>query len=135
MSSVTDDRFVWSRAFLGVLSVGFLVVAAFFVLIDMAAIDPEDHLPRVVIAAPAVLAAAGILLAGLGGRVAWIVSAVYGLMVSGAVVVLLARHPGSWQSYPLLAALLTAAAMVGAAAVIVAFRQRPGSREPSEMSA
>lgn len=129
MSSVTDDRFLWSRAFLGLLSVGFLAVAALLTLADMAALDPEDHLPWVQIAVPAmaVMASVGVLLAGLGGRAAWILSAVYGLIVSGAVVVLLARHPETWQSSPLLAALMSAAAMVGAAAVIVAFWLRRAS--------
>jgi hypothetical protein len=131
VSSVTDDRFLWSRVFLAVLSVGFVVATARLVLIDMLAFEPEDHLPTAVIATPAVIALVGIVLVGLGGQAARIAAALYGLAVSGGVAVMLLRHPGVWGSDPLVAVLLGGAAVVGMAAMVVAVRDVPRGQQAS----
>ncbi len=131
MSSITDDRFLWSRVFLAVLSVGFVVVTALFVLIDMLAFEPEDHVPTPLIATPGVIALVGVVLVGFGGQAAKIAALLYGLAVSGGVVVVFLRRPGVWGGDPLVAVLLVAAAVVGIAAMVVALREVPRAPEAS----
>jgi peptidoglycan/LPS O-acetylase OafA/YrhL len=135
VSSVTDDRFLWSRVSLAVLSVGFVVVTARLVLIDMLAFEPEDHLPTAVIATPAVIALVGIALAGFGGQPARIAAVLYGLVVSGGVAVTFLRHPGMSGSSPLVGVLLMVAGVAGIAAMVVALQEAPRAPEASGTAA
>lgn len=133
MSSVTDDRFLWPRVFLAVLSVGFVVVTAYLVFLDLPALDPEEHLPTMLIATPAAISVVGLGLAALGGQASRIVAALYGLVVSGGVAILLWRNPWVWRSAPLMAVLLVGAAAFGLAAMVIAARTAPRDRGTSEM--
>ena len=126
MESVTDDRYLWSRVLLGLMALGFALLAGLGLLGSMMAMGPENEIPREWILAPALVALIGMVLAGLGGLPAGIASGVLGLVtLAGGSMFLAQRPPQDWLQSRFdvgLAAMLGAAIALGLAAVIVAIR-------------
>lgn len=132
MPTVTDDRYLWPRVLLAVLSVGFLVVAADIVLSGLFA-DPSVRPSIAVLALVGLAALGGLVLATLGGVVAWAASGLYGVLVAGGVIVVLCRHADVWLSEPLIGAILLAAVGVGVTGVVIALRTAPAGREREDL--
>jgi|CXWJ01.1.fsa_nt_gi hypothetical protein len=118
MSSVSDDRYLWSRVLLAALSVVFLGVAGLLAL-GSPGIDPEDRSPTTLIAVLAVLALAGMTLAAFGGPAARIACGGYGLLVTAGA--LLIAEPKF--------------VILGGLAVVVAVRPRRQRSAPGPESA
>ena len=129
MSSVTDDRFLWSRVLLGVLSVGSVVVSVLLVTIDLVMIERGFRIPAGVSATPAVMAVVGIVLAGVGGPASRIAAGLYGLVAGAGAAIVAVLHPGL-AGRPLVAAVLLGVTAIGSAAIIVAFREGGLRRVP-----
>lgn len=124
MSSVTDDRFLWSRVLLGVLSVGSVMASVLpFVTIDLVMIERGFRIPAAVSATPAVMAVVGIVLAGVGGPASRITAGLYGLVAGAGAAIAAALHPGRLAGRPLVAAALLGVTAIGSAAMIVALRE------------
>lgn len=137
-----DDRYVWSRVVLGVMSLGFALVAGVAVLGSMVAMDPEDEIPQEWILVPAAAAFVGIALAALGGLLARIASGFFGLLtVVGGSWFLLQRPLQDWLQSRFdvgVAAILWAAIALGASALVLAigvrWKREVGSEVPSRQS-
>jgi hypothetical protein len=130
---VTDDRYLWPRTTLALMSVGFALVAGVAIFGSMMAIDPEDKLPRAFILVPGAMALVGITLAAFGGLLSRIASGVFGLLivVVGFLIVaeglssLVRRAPQDWLPSHLdlgLGAIVGAAIALGLAAVVASVR-------------
>ncbi|PKQ22553.1 MAG: hypothetical protein CVT65_12725 [Actinobacteria bacterium HGW-Actinobacteria-5] len=122
MSSVTDDRFLWSRVLLGVASVGSVVVSVLLFTIDLVMIEQGFRIPAVVSTTPAVMAVAGIVLAGVGGPASRIATGLYGFVAGAGAAIVAALRP-DLAGRPLVAAALLGATAIGSAAIIVALRE------------
>lgn len=126
MTTAGDDEFSWSRLLLAVNSMCWFVVGAFSVVADLFALDPEDRVPGVAILAPIGIAACGLALAAIGGRIATAVSVVLGGLVSaGAVWQLADAGPTEWFTSRFAIVFFVVVACVsatGAAAVAVGMR-------------
>lgn len=88
-----EGRYVWSRVVLGLMSVGFALVAGVAFLGSMMAMGPEDEVPQVWILVPAAAALLGIVLAALGGLLARFTSGSFGLLMVVCGSWFLAQRP------------------------------------------
>lgn len=97
MTSITDDRYLWSRVLLTLLASGLLVLGGLELVAYLAGLDPEDKPSRWWIYGPGAAAVVGLVAAVFGGRFARLAAGVYGLAaIVGGVWLMVDRPLSDW---------------------------------------